>query len=164
MKKKLTIIIVLLSSLTSFGQDEIYNISFHYTHSLRIPNHYIDIEVSRRGNELKLHVNTKAVIESKEWSRENIDTTFIITKEQFTSLTAAVRKISCTNIAKEIGTFSTGEDGNTCEITYGSFQNSITYKIWSPDYETSDRGLADFYNCCLLIAKTARLKPTILFN
>ena len=150
--------------MTSFAQDEIYDISFHYSHSLRIPNHYVDVEITRRGDELQLHVATKALSGSKEWSRENIDTAFVITKEQFASLTTAVRKISCINIAKEIGTFSTGEDGNTCEIKFGSFQNSMTYKIWTPDYETTERGLTDFYNCCLLIAKTARLKSTILFN
>src|ERR1700741_5654056 len=152
MKKTFYIFIITLTCLTSFAQDEIYDISFHYSHSLRIPNHYIDIEITRRGDELKLHVQTKALSSSKEWSKENIDTTFIITKSQFENLTASVRKISCTNIVKEIETFSPGEDGNTCEIKFGSFQNSIIYNIWAPDYKTTERGLTDFYNCCLLIA------------
>ena len=150
--------------MTSFGQDGIFDIEFHYSNALRVQDHYIDIEISRHRDDFELHLRTKALSDSKDWAKENIDTTFSITKEQFQNVIASIQKISCAAIIKEVETFGIGHDGNICEIVYGSFNNAITYKVWTPNSDTNKRGLTDFYNCCVLIAKTAGLKSTILFK
>lgn len=150
--------------MVSFGQDGIYEIALHYSHSLRITDHYVDVDISRQGDEYNLHVKTKALGDNEELNKKKMDTTFAISKEQFLSIIESIKKISCVDIAKDVETDRNGMDGNTCEIMYGSFDSSIAYKICTPDYDTSKRGLIEFYNCCLLIAKTAKLKSTILFK
>ena len=147
--------------MTNFAQNEIYDIEFHFEHSRRIPNHFIDVKINRHGNEVTLNVKTKSSQESEKWTKENIDTSFTISTEKFQTLINSVKNISCNDIIKNIGL--TGLDGTVCELMFGDYASSITYKIWTPSYDTQKRNLTEFLDCCSLILKTAGLVPSLIY-
>ena len=145
-------------ALTGFSQDGMYNIEFYFTHSLRIPMHYVDIKISKRWQEISINAKTRPLENYPQWAKSGTDTTFSLSQEQFQAIINSVKSISCLSIEKEISeqTNSLGLDGVTCKINYG-IQDIISYTIWSPDVETKKRGLTNFLNCCNLIIKTAGL-------
>jgi len=153
------LIFFLLVSLNCFAQEKnpIYDIEFHFGHSRRIPYAKVDIKIVRRGDHYKLFLKSSPRDSSGQWNYSKKDTSFVISKEKFDELVKEVESISCTDIVKDAGTM--GFDGNSCEIMFGSYGSSITYKIWSPEADTRKRNLNHFLNACNLILKTAGLKP-----
>ena len=146
--------------MTNFAQDKIYDIEFHFEHSRRIPNHTIDVKISRQGDKVTLNVSTKSSKDEEKWTTENRCKTFPISLDQFQVLITSARNISCNDMVKNIG--KTGLDGTVCELMFGDYASSITYKIWYPSYNTAERNLTDFLNCCHLILKTAGLQPELI--
>lgn len=52
-----------------------------------------------------------------------------------------------------------GIDGSQCSIEYGADVCSLTYKFWSPDYDTTQRGLTKFLRLCKIINEIGGLNP-----
>lgn len=158
MKMRFIVLLVFLFiDLVGFAQDNIYDIELHFEHSLRIPNHYVDIKIQRRGDDVNLYVKVRPFKDSGEWAKNKIDSSFSISLDKFKFLIDELTKISCADIVSNSG--ETGLDGTICEIMFGDFGSSITYKVWAPDYDTNKRKLNDFLNVFKLILKTAGLKP-----
>lgn len=154
-------IFLLGAGFLSFSQNTIYDIDFYFSHSRRIPNANVEIKIERRGNEVKLSVKSTPAQDDAKWAKFKVDTSFAISMDKFNSLINSVKSISCENIVKEVG--SSGLDGTTCEIKFGDYGSSISYEIWSPDYDTKKRNLTDFLNACTLIVETAGLNPKEIF-
>jgi hypothetical protein len=156
-----TIILTFLILSSTITAQEIFDIHFNFEHSLRLENYFVNIKAQRRGQDYSINLVTKDLIQNESGNDEEYkttkDTTFEISKEVFQSLIGAVIKISCTDMAANMG--NAGLDGTTCEIYYGDWASSISYKIWSPTNETKERKLTEFLGACNLILRTAGLKP-----
>ena len=66
---------------------------------------------------------------------------------------AAVKKIDWKVIKDQVG--YSGFDGISCEIEFGNYSSSISYKVWYPDY--GPRNLSTFLEACKTILETAKL-------
>ena len=158
---KVCLLIMLFTGLTSetYGQDHgIYQVKFDFYHSLRIPNHHVSVELQRYGDSIAVHVKSKPMKDQEsKWDNTKVDTTFELTKSEFDKIVAVVAKINCSDIVS--GLDFTGHDGTSCEITYGSYAAGISYKVWSPDYDTKKRNLEEYLEACKLILVTANLDP-----
>ncbi len=76
---------------------------------------------------------------------------------EFEKLVTSIKNINCTQIINNLE--FDGVDGTDCKIEIGGTSNSITYKIWSPDYYTKERNLSAFLDACNLILLAAKLNP-----
>lgn len=158
---KIFLLITLLTSLTveTFGQDNgIYHVKFDFYHSRRIPNHHVSVDFQRYGDSISVHIVSEPMKnQGEKWKKTKIDSTFELKKTEFDKIVIAVKKISCSDIAN--GLDFTGFDGTTCEISYGGISTEISYKVWSPDYDTEKRNLEDYIVACNLILMTVKLDP-----
>lgn len=143
----------------TYGQDHgVYQVKFDFYHSLRIPNHHVSVEFQRYGDSISVHVKSEHMKDQdSKWNDTKLNTTFEMTKSDFDKIVEVVAKINCSDIAS--GLDSTGRDGTTCEITYGSYSSGISYKVWSPDYDTKKRNLEEYLEACELILVKANLNP-----
>ena len=142
----------------TFSQDsnEMTFISFELTHSLRIPNHHVVINIVNRNKQQSVHLITNPLTKIKNKVYKAQDTVFAINVDEFEALSNAVLKLNDMNVAKaELS----GKDGTTCNIEFSSADKTVKYEFWSPDYETEQRGLTDFLNACKQIIEAAHLRP-----
>jgi len=160
--KIIKVIFVLLSITafsSAFGQhNDIYTVKLNFHHSLRIPDNYVSVYFDRYGD--SIHVSVKSIPKdtvSLKWKQTRRDYSFELTLTEFEKVVAAVKKINCSDIANDLG--SGGLDGTVCKIEIGGIGNGITYKVWSPDYDTKERSLQSFLDACKLILLTAKLDP-----
>jgi hypothetical protein len=142
---------------SSFAQNnEIYTIKLDIQHSRRIPHNHVSIDLERYGDDIHVHVKSipKDTV-SLEWKSTSRDYLFELTFAEFEKVVSAVKKINCTDIVN--GLDVCGFDGITCQIEIGGIGNSITYKVWSPEYQTKERSLQSFLDACILILETSKL-------
>jgi hypothetical protein len=132
----------------------IKEISFHFEHSLRIPNYKVDIEMNKRFDGIFLHVTSMPMTGHVGWDSTRIDTTYKIDQALFDKVLSSVGKISSKDLQSAGGT---GDDGTSCEIRFGDFQNYTSYVVWTPNYDSKKRKTEDFLNACREFIKAAKL-------
>ena len=157
-----SVLFFLLTNSSGFAQGgEVYDVEFHFEHSMRIPYHSVDVKINRHGQVVTVTVKVQPGSDEEQWAKGKIDTTFVISQEKFQQVINSVKKIAVSDIIKNIGYL--GFDGSTGEIMFGDYGNSITYKTFTPESETEKRGLTDFMNACEEIIKAGGLKPDVVF-
>ena len=149
---------ILAQSSVVYSQSGINEITFNFRHSLRIPDHHVTIHIENYRHEITVKVKSEPLKGyEKEWGHTRIDTTYKITADVFQQLTQSVLLIDGNSIIKRLN--DRGMDGTVCEIKFGSFQNAVSYKFWSPQYNTKQRNLDSFLDACKLIIRTGKLDP-----
>lgn len=160
MLRQTTVFILLVFSSTSWAQT-IFDVHFNFEHSLRSENYFVHIKAERRGQDYKINLVTKDMFQNKNGNKvrhkTTKDTTFKISKETFDSLVDACKGISCSDVLADTG--KSGLDGTTCEIYFGDWASSVSYKVWAPDNMTEKRHLTSFLNACKLILTASGLRP-----
>lgn len=150
----LFIILWWMSPLEVIAQTNIERIKFELIQSLRIPDHIVTIEMTKRGDTASIHVISKPMENSKEWNHTAMDTSYSMDISRFSQIANLIQKISQNDIEKSK---VDGFDGYTCTIGFGIAENLLYYSVWSPDYATKKRKLTEFMRVCTLIIKTADL-------
>ena len=159
-------LIILLTSFTieTLGQDHgIYHIKLDFHHSRRISNNHVSVDFQRYGDSISVHVISEPMKNYDEkWNKTKINSTFELKKNVFDQLVVAVKKINCSDIVA--GLDYSGFDGTICEISYGGISAEISYKVWTPEYETKERNLGYYMEVCKLILLTVKLEPKEIFS
>ena len=138
------------SNSKSVDLSKISLISFELESSLRIPNHKVSIEITKQYNGIFIHAISTPSIGNDKWDKTRRDTTFAIDSVSFNNILTSVRKISSNDLESVL---LTGDDGTSCEIKYGNYQNSISYLVWSPS------SVPSFFEACNEILKVAKFDP-----
>ncbi len=158
MKKIVLIFLLIFSTGVVFGQrknDKITYIKFDFWHSLRIPNHTVSIEIIKRQSEVVVKVKSTPRNDNIKWKYSKVDTSFYISKNKFIELSMKTSELNKINLNKAL---VSGKDGTECTIEFGNYGNTISYKFWTPDYNTEQRGLKYFLNLCETLIETGGLK------
>ena len=182
MKTLLGLIICIFGMSCSIVQgqhsmDNIDFVSFRFQHSLRIPNHYIVIEFDKQKTNKKdlysvqeqannayyttIKINSMPSSNDPQWNSTKIDTSYVIDNSLFNALVQDIALLDCIDIRSAI---MDGLDGNECVLEYGTRSNSITYKFWSPEFRTKERGLVEFYNLCMKTISIAGFSQKNIFD
>ena len=140
----------------AISQTGIDRIKFELTHSLRIPDYIVTIEMRKKKDMVFTHVTSDPMKKINEWKHTVVDTSYSIDTSLFFRIAASLQKISKKDI-ENAGV--DGLDGYTCMIAFGNEDSLSYYSVWSPDYATKKRKLSEFLAACKLIIKTAGLKP-----
>jgi hypothetical protein len=155
MKKLNLILISLLTFSCQLKGQGIQNIELIFQHSLRIPSHRVEIKAKNRDGKYEVVVKADPMINDIKWSKTKIDTTYAITRGDFDQLKAMVMSMPTTDMIKAM--IGSGEDGTTWQLSFGDFQNKITYQIWTIDYRTKERGLEKYANICEFLMTLGRM-------
>ncbi len=165
MKPFLSSILAMLICFCSYGQQAFTSVvNFEFTHSLRIPNHRITIDIAHiiDTDTVIMHVRSSPMNDDREWVHTKVDTTYIISSEEFNLLKELVFSISSEDIkGAMIG--GGGTDGTICRISFGDSQNQIIYQVWTPDYDVKKRKLERYMEVCKMILKMAGFRPKKIF-
>ena len=160
MKSGIRLLVITLFALTSLTMckneaDKVEYVKFELIHSRRIPNHKVQIEITKKNSIYFLHLQSSPIARNTIWEKTRIDTTFIIDNTAFKKVSREVYKLSKCDFSKsEI----MGLDGYDCTIKFGFEGKEKTYNFWTPNYDTEERGLTDYLKACNLMIKTAGLK------
>jgi hypothetical protein len=157
--KKLIIIFFIGFCNTTFGQLNNIEITFEITNSLKMPYSYEEIKLFQIDNENKISVKTRSFSKDFKLGKSRIDTIYPITKNQYDSIVLMIKQLPTHKITEEILNLGTGVEGTTCKLEYGNWQNRISIKVWSPDYETEKRNLVEFLAICRKILVYAKFEP-----
>ena len=162
MKIRTTLLILLWTTISGicFGQqvnDKIDYIAFRFSHSLRIPYSQVTIEIIKRQTETIVEVHSKPMNNDNEWKSSKIDKSFGIEEKIFIELTNEVLDLNKIDLKKAL---VGGVDGTECAIEFGTYGSTVTYKFWSPDYDTRKRELTDFMRLCKELIKIGGLDPS----
>lgn len=135
-------------------------VKFEVVHALRIPHSCTSIELSTTygsiDKPIKAVVKSSPASDNEKFEYSKIDTSYYIDKAKFYLIIDVVQKIS----ASDIYSYRTmGEDGSTCKIEFGNFQNYVSYIVWTPNYRTEERKLGPFLNACRMIIELVQLNP-----
>lgn len=152
----LILVFLSLACTAQKSNDKIDYIAFDFSHSLRIPNHTVSIEIIERQNEVVVNVKSYPMKDAEQWQSTIVDTSFTIDKDQFIELINKAKDLKKIDLA--IATLN-GLDGTECSIEFGTKGNTTKYKFWTPDYETNTRGLSDFLDLCKELIKVGGLNP-----
>jgi len=139
------------------------NVHFEFTHSLRIPDHHITIDMNDRPWTKSGTVEVRAVSEpmlGHGWQETARDTTFTISIAEYERVAQAVNEIKVPKL-QTLDTRSIGTDGYTCVIEYGDLQNSVAIEVWVP---REGKGPHGYYAACKLILETGGFDPEKVFG
>jgi len=148
--------------LKSISEQPISIIKFDLQHPLRITDHKVSIELKKQGNkDVLVHLISIPLIVSQgqDIIEKSIDTTFFIENTRFLKIQELLPKLSGIDNKKAK---ASGKDGTVCKLQFGTIEYKTTYEYWSPDYNTTERGLDDFLHICYKIIKTANLQPEVI--
>ncbi len=140
----------------------INHIVFQFSHSKRIPNHYLEIELIKRESSTRVHVNSTPMNNDRNWRNTKIDTTYFVDNVVFERL--AVQAVTLTKIdLYRAFILEAGLDGTNATIKFGKYGATIAYSFWNPEDLTEDRGLSDFFDLCKSIVMIGGLNPVEIF-
>ncbi|MCW5909888.1 MAG: hypothetical protein KIT62_02380 [Cyclobacteriaceae bacterium] len=152
--KSLVLITVFLIAFHASGQG-IQEIELVFQHSLRIPNHRVEIKAMNIDDKYGLLVKVDPMNNDPKWSKTKIDTAYSLTQEEFNRIKEMVTSISTTDMIN--GMIGWGHDGTTWRLSFGDFQNRVSYQMWTIDYKTKERGLKQYLETCEYIMALGRL-------
>jgi hypothetical protein len=159
----LAIISIVLTSIDAQQvNDNIDHIAFRFSHSRRIPNSFVEIELIKRKSETTVYVNSTPMNNDKQWERTRIDTSFMIENTIFEELTNQVLLLTKIDLNRALF-LGAGLDGTASTIEFGKYGATVAYKFWDPDYLTDKRGLSVFFDLCKKIIKIGGLDPQEIF-
>jgi len=159
--KHLFPIILLLLTLT-FNcpaqqiNDKIDYIALKFTHSLRIANHSIVIELLKRPDGVVVIVKSKPIYDYESLRYTVIDTAYSMSHGMFNDLSTKAQNLYRINLSKALGS---GYDGTECAIEFGTYRSKVSYQFWSLDYKTKKRDLTTFLDICKSMLKIGGFKP-----
>jgi len=151
MKKIIILALTLFIANSAFAEF----IEFEYKHSLRIPYNRVSVKISGEYKKYELVASTEPSDSSEKWyySRKRIRK--FISKEEFDALAKLLNNLK---IPLQLdGEENFGADGTTWILRWGDFQNSVEFKIWSPDIDMQARNTTGFIRICEMIIKLADL-------
>jgi len=162
LKSKLILLFMLLLTIQTqfvFSQkhtNKAEYVSFTLTHSMRIPYNYIRIEFTKSDSVFYLTVNSKALDNNRKFKSTTFLKHYKSDMKTFNRLVTKLKKLEEVDLKKALPLGR--RDGTSCTISFGTRERTISYNCWSPDYETKERGLIEYYNICVELIKLAKLK------
>ena len=114
--------------------------TLEFSYSLGAPDNHITIEIRNTSKPITMKVKSIPISDHEKWKSFEKDTTMILSNEQYDKLQIQARKLKEIDVAKAS---IRGLDGTNCSLQIGR-GNSITYDFWTPNLETSRRGLENF--------------------
>lgn len=137
--KAAILVLVLFGELKGQG---IQSIELTFTHSLRIPYNKVEVKAMSFGDKYTLAVKGEPMNNDPKWAKTKVDTTYALTSQEFNQIKTMVTSLSPGDIIKSMGGW--GFDGTIWQLSFGGFQNKITYQVWTIDYKTKERGLEKY--------------------
>jgi hypothetical protein len=140
-------------------------VKLEFWHSLRIPYNNLEIKLmvyyGNKEDKIKVIAKSSPTYDDKRFQYSKIDTSFLIDRGEFIKIIDLIKSIS----ASDIYSYSTmGADGSSCGISFGNFQNLISYNVWSPDINTKERRLENFMIAFKAIIEIAKIDSEKIFN
>jgi len=137
------------------------SLRFEFTHSRRFVDGHVTVDLyrSNRSDSADVEVRVITAHGSKRrgiWE-STLDTTFFTSVHGFDRLFELALGLDSRFIGRDLE--PNGNDGNTCIIQFGGGMTSVRFKVWSPDYDTKERGLDPFYELCKEFLKLGGLDP-----
>lgn len=149
-----------LSLAQSRGSSQL---KFTFTHSLRIPDHYVTVVFKKEKDSVNVHAQSLPMAKAEaKWAATKKDYSFHISEAEYQKVIISIQRISAWAIIG--GADFTGFDGTSWKIEYGNNDNAVTYSVWSAEYQTESRHLQSFVDACTLIIQTAKLDPKEIFK
>jgi hypothetical protein len=160
MKRILLILCVSALGLSSISAqtdaDKFTPIFLEFNHSLRIPNGLVQIQIYNRPNGVELRAYSQPLKDTQEWAHTRVQRTLSISKEVFQKWYQQAQTFNQIDLEQAM---IMGKDGATCSIEFGGFGGTVTYKFWSPNYDTKPRGLTSFLSLFEEILTAAGFDP-----
>jgi|GEM_PF-1809760 len=154
-KRFLVLIALCISAFPAWAQG-VQEISLVFQHSLRIPNHWMEIKAINYNGRYGLSVKVNPANDDPEWTKTKIDTMYALTEAEFVRLKEMVTSISTKDLMNAMT--GLGEDGTIWRLSFGDFQTKISFRVWSVDYDTKKRGLERYAETCKYMIELAGLK------
>lgn len=143
--KKLLLLLFLCFAESAVARSNF--VEFEFQHSRRIPNNKVEIKIQEEaGQKYTMLVRISPMpgkIATGDAATEFQQT---ISKETFEKLLQALSELNFSFMHPKFET--TGMDGTDWVLRFGNFQNNSRIEIWSPDYQTEERGLKGFVSVC----------------
>jgi hypothetical protein len=144
MRYLLTLITLII--WTGLKGQVIQEIELQFNHSLRIPFNEVILKATHYNDKCILLVKVKPMNDDSNWTHTKVDTSYVINKDEFNKLKTMVSELQSTDIIKAMT--GGGTDGTLWILTFGDFQNNISYQVWTLDYKTKERGLLKYRAVC----------------
>ena len=80
----------------------------------------------------------------------------VIDKNKFNELSNRTSDLNNINLNKAL---INGKDGTECIIEFGTYGSTVSYKFWSPNYDTEERELTYFLDFCKVLIEIGGLQP-----
>jgi hypothetical protein len=137
------------------------SLRFEFTHSRRLDDGHVTIDLYRNDWSDSADVMVRVITahgtkRSGNWESDR-DSIFFTGVEVFNRLFGQAMDLDATFIGKSLD--PNGADGTTFTIKFGGGMSSVTYKVWTPDYDTDERGLAPFLDLCKKFLELGGLDP-----
>lgn len=154
--------LLIINSVFAFSQQtdsKVKYISFHFYHSMRIPYREVTIEIFKKRNNALVKVLSKAAKDDKRWDYSRVKKQFEIDLKTFEELASNIVVLQTIDLPKD-----DGKDGNSCIIEFGKGGKNMEYKVWTPEYDTDQRGLTYFMERCKELILIGKLNPEEIFS
>ena len=162
---KVTVLMLISLLIAEFAEAQYHNdsmslIRFHYISAMRIPYNEVEVSLIRFYNhklyKYKVIVESSHLYDDGRYVYSYVDTSYFISVEEFQNIFKLINDIKPSDI---YSTATNTDDGSSCEICFGNYENNISYHIRNPGIETQKRKLDDFIKTCHAILKLAKLDP-----
>jgi hypothetical protein len=152
------------TSRLPFNKDRVHGcLRFEFTHSLRIPDHHVTVDLFERPwirtDGIEVHAVSEAMV-GHGWEEMARDTTFLVSEKEFERLLEAVGRIEVPKV-RSTDDLSVGCDGYHSVVEYGDLQNSVAIKIWAP---SERRGPVGYFVACKEFLKLGGFDPEKIFG
>ncbi len=141
----------------------INQVTFSLDHSIRIPYHKVRIRLSKYDEYANIEVKSIPMAPYEErWAYTARDSAWTISLNSFKQIVQGLIDIDADGRFNRKGIRKKvlkGKDGTMCTLTYGNATNFLTYRAWSPDFETQERHLTLFLEKCKSIIELAGFDP-----
>ena len=122
---------------------KIDEIEFSYLNSRRIPFSEVKINISGRKDKDSaiVFIQSRPSSYDPTWNYSKIEKFMTVDLKTFEKLVDKVSSLDKINIKKA---YADGKDGSIWQIQCGSKGINKSYRFWSPNYNTKERGLTAF--------------------
>ena len=162
MKKLFTTLLIICSLFQiSFAQDN-YSISLKFHHSQRPSYNSVNIYLNVRQDSVLVR-STVYSLNQETYSINDtplVSNNFKIDLNSYKEILTKVKLLSADKLLAKSG-FG-GKDGNQCTISYGN-NNQVSFSVWTPNSDTKERGLQEFYLLFKEILEIGKIKTGRVF-
>jgi len=162
--KFLTFLIIILT-LQGYSQFKYLEFKLDISASFLLSSSHVVIELTNDSMGYKLKVKSTPWSTEAKYSKNKIDTIYLVSKEEVNKIGELLNEMSSEQIFKGINVndIMIVNEGRMCKLEYGSYLDKITFSIWSPDCDTKERNIELFYQACKEILKLGKLNPKKIF-